>query len=172
MCSLDTAFFWASYRVAQHFFHWIFVAVLHSWHRGAFSLSDRASETPVLMSPGSWPRTALSVLDALGEEEEGPRGPSHEASGASHVSVTTAWLRGCSWLCRVWAGAVFGRRIYYLAIFLPQLHGKALQRLLCIVLKAPIARSPVSVSASALRPQIWRLEVPVVELFFAPAVCN
>lgn len=34
-------------------FHWIFVPVLCGWQQGALSLSERASETPLLMSPES-----------------------------------------------------------------------------------------------------------------------
>lgn len=173
MCPLDAAFFWASYRVTQHFFHWIFVPVLHGWQRGVFSLGQSFRDS---CARESWELTTHSPEHA-GCSWGGGGGSSgtftRSLGGFTRVcdnSVAAGLQLAVQGLSRSCAG--FGRRIYYLAIFLPQLHGKALQRLLCIVLKAPIARSPVSVSASALRPRRWRLEVPVVELFFAPAVCN
>lgn len=110
-------------------------------HQAASSLLGRASEGPMLRGPRSQRCTALSAPDAPREECPVP-------GGFTRVCVPSVpWLRGPSR-----GGAVCDSSVYCLAVSLPQHHGRELQRLLCIVLKALIARRAVKVLASPLSP--------------------
>lgn len=107
-------------------------------HWGDSSLLSRASEAPMLRGPESQPCTALSAPGA--PREECP------VSGG----FTRACVRSVPWLQAAVQGlssssAVCNSRISALAVFVPQHHGRALQKLLCIGLKAPIARRAVKV---------------------------